>query len=125
MVQHWCFKVRTGHYHDEMTLQHFKEWFLNSLMPSYSLIIIDNAPYHSRRLELVPPISSSKHVMQDWLTAHQIGFPECALKRELYATIKSTNPTPKYAVDEMANAAGHEVVRLPPYHCELNWPGLK
>ena len=24
------------------------------------------------------------------------------------------------AVDEMARAAGHEVVRLPPYHCELN-----
>ena len=58
--------------------------------------------------------------MQDWLTAHQIEFPECALKQALYAIIKSTNPTPKYAVDEMAKAAGHEVVRLPPYHCELN-----
>ena len=52
--------------------------------------------------------------MQDWLTAHQIEFPECALKRELYAII---NPTPKYAVDGMAKAAGHKVVRLPPYHC--------
>ena len=28
--------------------------------------------------------------------------------------------TPKYVVDEMTKTAGHEVVRLPPYHCELN-----
>ena len=58
--------------------------------------------------------------MQDWLTAHGIEFPEHALKRELYALIKVSNFTPKYAVDEMAKVAGHEVVRLPPYHCELN-----
>jgi hypothetical protein len=32
----------------------------------------------------------------------------------------SSNPVAVYAVDEMAKAAGHEVVRLPPYHCELN-----
>ena len=25
-----------------------------------------------------------------------------------------------YAIDEIAKAACHEVVRLPPYHCELN-----
>ena len=58
--------------------------------------------------------------MQDWLTARGIEYPEHALKRELYATIKASNISPKYAVDEMAKAAGHEVVRLRPYHCELN-----
>ena len=31
-----------------------------------------------------------------------------------------SNFTPKYAVDETTKAAGHEVVHLPPYHCELN-----
>ena len=25
-----------------------------------------------------------------------------------------------YVIDEIAKAAGHEVVRLPPYHCELS-----
>ena len=34
--------------------------------------------------------------------------------------IKASNFTPKYAVDEIVKVAGHEVVRLPPYHCELN-----
>ena len=81
---------------------------------------MDNVPYHSRRLEPVPTMSSRKQVMQDWLTSHRICFPECALKLELYNLIRSSNFKPKYAVDEMARAAGHEVVRLPPYHCELN-----
>ena len=76
--------------------------------------------YHSRRLEPVPTVTSRKQVMQDWVTQHGIEFPENALKRELYSLIKMSSFTPKYAVDEMAKVAGHEVVRLPPYHCELN-----
>ena len=113
-------KKATGDYHAEMTSEHFEEWFHDSLIPNIqrnSLIVIDNTPYHSRRLEPVPTMSSRKQVMQDWLTAHEIEFPECALKQELYTLIKAT---PTYAVDEMAKVAGHEVVRLPPYHCELN-----
>ena len=83
-----------------MTAQHFEEWFHDALMPNIqpnSLIVMDNAPYHSRRLEPVPTMSSRKQVMQDWLTSHRICFPECALKQEL-----------------------HEVECLPPYQCELN-----
>ena len=45
---------------------------------------MDNAPYHSRRLEPVPTMSSRKQIMQDWLKACGIEFPENALKRELY-----------------------------------------
>ena len=108
-------KKATGAYHDEMTSEHFEEWFHDSLIPnipSNSLIVIDNAPYHSRKLEPVPTTSSRKQQMQDWLTAHAIEYPEHALKRELYALIKASNFKPKYVVDEMAKAAGHEVVRF-------------
>ena len=57
-------------------------------------------------------------------------FPENALKCELYSLIVSSNPVTVYVIDEIAKAAGHEVVRLPPYHCELNpiemaWAQLK
>ena len=58
----------TGDYHDEMKSKHFEEWFHDSLMPNIppkSLIVIDIAPYHSRRLEPVPTMSSRKQVMQD------------------------------------------------------------
>ena len=42
------------------------------------------------------------------------------MKRELLQLIVASNRTPKYAVDEMAKAAGHEIVWPPPYNCELN-----
>ena len=54
-------KKATGDYHDEMTAEHFEEWFHDTLMPNIrpnSLIVMDNAPYHSRRLEPVPTMSS-------------------------------------------------------------------
>ena len=116
-------KKATGDYHDELTSEHFEEWFHDSLMPNIpptSLFVIDNAPHHSRRLEPVPTMSSRKQVVQDWLTTHGNQHPENCLKRELYAIIEANKLTPKYAVDEMAKTAGHKVVRLPLYHCELN-----
>ena len=81
---------------------------------------MDNAFYHSHRTESVPKMSSRKAVMQDWLVSHSIVYPEKALKRELYQLIKFSNIDHKYTVYEMAKASGHEVVRLPPYHCKLN-----
>ena len=81
---------------------------------------MDNAPYHSRMLESVPTMSSRKQQMHDWLTAKGIEYPESALKRELFQLVRASNPKPKFAVDEMAKAARDEVVRLPPYYCELN-----
>ena len=113
----------TGDYHDEMTATYFEEWFHDSLLPnlqSNSIIVMDNVPYHSRKLEPVPTMSSMKQQMQDWLTAKGIVFSECSLKRELLNLIVVSSPMPKYAVVEMAKTAGHEIVRLPPYHCELN-----
>ena len=110
----------TGDYHDEMNSERFEEWFRDQLMPNIqlnTLIVIDNASYHSRRLEAVPTTNTRKGEMQDWLTAHNIKFPERALKSEL---LSLSNPQPKYVIDELAKASVHEVVRLPPYHCELN-----
>ena len=44
-------KKNTGDYHDEMTGEHFEEWFRDKLLPNIppnSLIVMDNALYHSR-----------------------------------------------------------------------------
>ena len=77
-------KKSTGDYHDEMTGEHFEEWFHDSLLPklpSNSLIVMDNASYHCRRIESVPTMSSRKAIMQDWLVVHGIAaYPEKALK---------------------------------------------
>ena len=116
-------KKATGDYHDEMNSNNFEEWFHDKLLSNIkdnSLIIMDNASYHSRRIEKVPTSNTRKSEMQDWLTSHGIEYPERALKHELLSLIKLSNPKPKYVIDEMAKTAGHEVVRIPPYHCELN-----
>ena len=69
--------------------------------------LIYNAPYHSRMLESVPTCTMS-------------------LRKQ-----RASNPKPKFAVDEMAKAVWHEVVRLPLYHCgklnpiELAWSQVK
>ena len=81
---------------------------------------MDNASYHSRHLESIPTQNTRKTEMQDWLTAHSIAYPERTIKHELLALIRSSNPQAKYAIDEMAKAAGHEIVCIPPYHCEFN-----
>ena len=46
----FCSKKNTGDYHDEMTGDHFEEWFRDTLLPNAppnSLIVMDNASYHS------------------------------------------------------------------------------
>ncbi|GBP00310.1 hypothetical protein EVAR_102320_1 [Eumeta japonica] len=43
------------------------------------------------------------------------------LKTELIALVRRHKPpTPTYALDEMAKEKGHQVLRLPPYHCQYN-----
>ena len=114
---------KSGDYHDEMTSEHFEEWFNDTLIPQLepnSIIVMDNVSYHSQRLQKIPTKSSTKQEMKDWLTSNGMQFPEKALKCELYSLIVSSNPVTVYVIDEIAKAAGHEVVRLPPYHCELN-----
>jgi hypothetical protein len=51
-------------------------------------------------------------------------------KPELYEIIKSKKQPPIYKVDEFLKIKGHEILRLPPYHCEFNpieliWGDLK
>ena len=68
--------------------------------------------------------------MQTWLTEHNIPFDIKLLKPQLYEIIKKCKPEPKYKVDEFLKQHGHEVLHLPPYHCEFNpieliWGDLK
>ena len=98
-----------------MTDDHFEEWFATKLLPNVqpnSLIVMDNASYHSRRSDPVPVKSWTKQKMQDWLQAKGIEFPTNALKAELYSIIQRLKPTPRYVVDDMAAAAGKFSVEI-------------
>ena len=58
--------------------------------------------------------------MIEWLDGKGTSYPPKALKSELFSIIQEMRLTPRYVVDEMALAAGHEVVCLPMAHCILN-----
>jgi transposase len=60
-----------------------------------------------------PNFSQKKAVLQNYLTPHNIPFSATDTKKVLYEKIKQKT-------DKIANLHGHEVLRTPVRHCELN-----
>ena len=89
-------------------------------MPN-SVIIIDNASYHSRNAEDFPVSKWRKAQFQSWLTENKIPFKPDVLRSKLWTLCQKyrTDKTSK-VIDNTAKKYGHEMIRLPPYHCDLN-----
>ena len=115
---------KTSDYHDEMNGKHFEEWLETKVFPNIpeeSVIVMDNASYHSVKEEKVPTKSNNKTELEAWLTKHNVTFSSTAKKDDLLRLVAAKKPTtPKYKIDELAKKYGHEIVRLPPYHPDLN-----
>lgn len=97
------------------------QWFRNQLLPNIkpgSTIVIDNAPYHSVRLEKNPSSSWKKEEIVEWLKTKNINLEGNMNKAELLELCKFHKP--QFPVDEVAKQNGHRVLRLPPYHCHFN-----
>ena len=111
-------------YHDSMDGESYKCYFENSIcqnIPKHSVIVIDNAPYHSNNTKNYPTSKWQKQQFVDWLTEKNITFPDKALRAELWTLVKSERETfPDKVMETVAKEYGHEILRLPPYHCELN-----
>nr|XP_023024938.1 uncharacterized protein LOC111513011 [Leptinotarsa decemlineata] len=93
---------RTGDYHEDMNSDVFEDYFGEMLkfLSADSVVVMDNASYHSRRLEK---------------------FETNSVKKELLAIVKQHKSRfMKYAVEDVAEKYKVTVLRLPPYHCELN-----
>lgn len=115
--------TKTGDYHDQMNAENFTKWLTEKLLPNIprnSIIVMDNAPYHSKEENKPPNMNNRKQVMVEWLQAHNIEFPSYSTKPELYLLIKQHKPPKNYKIDKLLADNGHEVVRLPPYNCDLN-----
>ncbi len=114
---------RTGDYHGQMNLELFTKWFENQLLPNIpekSLIIMDNASYHNCLASYSAPTSScKKEKISWWLKQNKISVRDDCLKAELIEILERLTPAPTYTVDEIAKSQGHEVLRTPPYHPEL------
>ena len=117
--------AKDGDYHQEMNGPIFLNWFENQLMPalkSPSVIVLDNASYHNIKTEetVVPNFNQRKAVLQDYLSKHNIPFQPLETKKQLYEKIKFKKLLSVFKTDKIANLHGHEVLRTPVRHCELN-----
>lgn len=114
---------KTGDYHGQMNWELFSKWFSEKLIPNIpanALIVMDNAPYHNVLSENSAPTSGcSKTKIQHWLELNGISCSADCLKAELIEILIKMVPAPTFAIDELAKKYGHEVVRTPPYHPEL------
>ena len=101
------------------------KWLTTSLLPSLpepSVLVIDNAPYHTMVTEdsHCPTSATKKAELIKWLENRAISYPPHATRPELLKICNQNRPKPQYIVDNTIRLWGHEVVRLPPAHPELN-----
>lgn len=62
-----------------------------------------------------------KQNIQEWLQSKDISYAPSETKAHLMERVKAIKSDyQSYVTDEMAKEKGIAVVRLPPYHCELN-----
>lgn len=131
-----CFesKKNTLDYHDEMNSETFREWMegiLPRLLPN-SVIVMDNASYHSVKVDKVPTSNTRKADIIQWLESKGEVVDRHMVIPQLLLIVKrlKTLHKPTYVIDELVKASNHTVLRLPPYHCELNpielaWSSVK
>ncbi|XP_017795847.1 PREDICTED: uncharacterized protein LOC108577227 [Habropoda laboriosa] len=78
-------------YHKNMKASIFEQWFQRKLLPNIkpnSVIVMDNAPYHSRQVQKIPCKSSSKVEIQDFLLKYNLFFEDNYTKDELLEILK-------------------------------------
>ena len=115
-----------GDYHQQMNSAVFENWFQTQLLPNIpkpSVIVMDNAPYHSRKINKPPTTADKKAVIREWLITNGVDCSESSLKAELLELVrKHTSATDNnyYFIDKITLENGHRIIRLPPYHCQYN-----
>ena len=86
----------TRDYHEEMNGHTFKSWFQESFLPKIganSVIVMDNASYHSVQLNKAPTVSDRKNVILQWLEKNNIpGVCVEMTKAELLQIVKLQKP---------------------------------
>ncbi|XP_025192116.1 uncharacterized protein LOC112592312 [Melanaphis sacchari] len=120
-----CFesKKNTQDYHDEMNGDSFRDW-LEDVLPRLNencVIVMDNAPYHSVKKKKCPTTQWRKSDIINWLTSKGEVIDNSMIIPELLEVVKRLKPLySTYVIDEMVKEQNKVVLRLPPYHCELN-----
>lgn len=116
--------TKSGDYHNDMNHDNFMQWVKSKLLPNLplnSVLIVDNASYHNVALNKDPTSATRKQDMITWLVQRNIQHDAKQTKPELYNIIKQNKSKKlQYVLDTEMAKHGHRVLRLPPYHPELN-----
>jgi len=113
----------TSNYYDHMNGDIFYNWFCSilPLLNKNSVIVFDNASYHSVT-NYVPTMSWKKDCILRWFEGKGIVFDRPIVKCQLIEKVKQMRFTYDNYRRSVQEAINHNqaVLRLPPYHCELN-----
>lgn len=130
-----CFESEknTQDYHDEINENSFRDWFASILprLKKNAVIILDNARYHSVKVEECPTENWRKTDIIGWLKSKGEVIDPSMVIPELLEITKRLKPLyDKFVIDIIAHQYDKKVLRLPHYHSELNpigmaWPVVK
>jgi len=130
-----CFEAKKTNtdYHEEMNGATFFKWMeiIIQRLEENCVIIMDNAPYHSVKCEKIPNKSTHKADIIKWLEDKGEVIDRPMVITELLDIVNRIKPKyDKYAIDELVKTHNRTILRLPPYHCELNpielaWSSVK
>lgn len=77
-------KEASADYHSDMNAEVFENWFKNILLPKLppnSVIVMDNASYHSEQLDKIPNTTTNKATIQEFLRKEDLYFEEDYTKK--------------------------------------------
>ena len=126
-------KKNSNDYHEEMNGETFFNWIKNiiPLLKKNAVVVMDNASYHSIKIESYPTESWRKADIEKWLYEKGVAYEKPMIIPRLLEIVKQIKPKyDKYVIDEFVKNYDIEILRLPPYHCELNpielaWSSVK
>ncbi|XP_008184501.1 uncharacterized protein LOC103309824 [Acyrthosiphon pisum] len=116
-------KNNSNEYHDKINYVTFYEWFSSiiPLLKDNAVIVMDTASYHSVKKDTFPLISWEKSKIIKWLENNGKLIHRPMVKHQLLEEAEQFRPgCEKYVIDELAKKNNKIVLRLPPYHSELN-----
>lgn len=98
-------KKNTADYHDEINSETFYDWFCGILskLKKNSIIVMDNAPYHSVKKDPIPTMASTKDEIVEWLTSKGCIIDTSLMKYLLMEKVMEIRHLhDKYIIDEEA-----------------------
>lgn len=114
----------SGDEYAKKNFEFYQKWLDEKLLPNLpdrSVIVLDNTSFDNIFVETLPTMHADKSQMEAWLSSNNIPFKANLRQIELYDLIRQyKNAFTTYKIDNYIRSKGFEVLRLPPYHPELN-----